>query len=231
MRICRHRSSLTFVIFSYLIFAITSVAAEDPEIMQSEDLETMQSYEEILMNPNELNEKAPRTFQVLFDTTKGEFTVEVTRAWAPKGADRFYNLVKNGYYDNCRFFRVVKGFMVQFGINGNPKLNAVWRSERFEDDPGKESNKRGYITFAHAGTNSRTTQLFINYADNSFLDAQGFPPFGLVIEGMEVVDAINDEYGENPDQRRIQLEGNVYLDQAFPNLDFINTAIIAPGSE
>ncbi|MEJ2108495.1 MAG: peptidylprolyl isomerase [Acidobacteriota bacterium] len=214
---------LTVMLATLLIFPIAPGSAQDPESMQLD--------QEILMNPNELNEKAPNTFQVLFDTSKGEFTVEVHRSWAPKGADRFYNLVKNGYYDNCRFFRVVKGFMVQFGINGDPQLNAVWRSARIEDDPGKESNKRAYITFAHAGPNTRTTQLFINYADNTFLDAQGFPPFGQVTKGMEVVDAINDEYGENPDQRRIQLEGNTYLEQAFPNLDFVKQAIIAPGSE
>jgi peptidyl-prolyl cis-trans isomerase A (cyclophilin A) len=214
---------LTVMLATLLIFPIAPGSAQDPESMQLD--------QEILMNPNELNEKAPNTFQVLFDTSKGEFTVEVHRSWAPKGADRFYNLVKNGYYDNCRFFRVVKGFMVQFGINGDPQLNAVWRSARIEDDPGKESNKRAYITFAHAGPDTRTTQLFINYADNTFLDAQGFPPFGQVTKGMEVVDAINDEYGENPDQRRIQLEGNTYLEQAFPNLDFVKQAIIAPGSE
>ena len=179
------------------------------------------------MNPTELNETAPDTFQVVFDTSKGEFTVEVTRAWAPKGADRFYNLVKNGYYDNCRFFRVVKGFMVQFGINGDPQINADLRSARFEDDPGQESNKREFVTFAHAGPNSRTTQLFINYSDNTFLDAQGFPPFGRVTKGMEAVDAITDEYGERPDQRRIQMEGNTYLESAFPNLDFIKSAKIA----
>jgi peptidyl-prolyl cis-trans isomerase A (cyclophilin A) len=183
------------------------------------------------MNPTELNEKAPETFEVLFDTSKGEFRVAVTRMWAPLGADRFYNLVKNGYYDNCRFFRVVKGFMVQFGINGDPELNTAWREARFKDDRGAESNKRGTITFAHAGPNTRTTQLFINYSDNGFLDSQGFPPFGQVVEGMETVDAINDEYGEKPDQRRIQLEGNAYLNQTFPNLDFINTAIIVPGTD
>jgi len=197
----------------------------------AEDMQPLSYPEEMIMNPNEMNETAPDTFQVLFDTSKGEFTVDVTRAWAPKGADRFYNLVKNGYYDDCRFFRVVKGFMVQFGINGDPQLNNSWRVSQFEDDRGKESNKRGMITFAHAGPNSRTTQLFINYADNSFLDAQGFPPFGQVTQGMEVVDAINDEYGENPDQRRIQLEGNGYLANAFPNLDYIKSAIIMPGSE
>ncbi len=214
--------SITLTVLFSLIFVIAAGSAQgrDP----------VQSYREKLMNPDELNDKAPNRFQVLFDTSKGEFTVEVTRAWAPEGADRFYNLVANGYYDDCRFFRVVKGFMVQFGINGDPQLNAVWRSARIEDDRGKESNKRTYVTFAHAGPNTRTTQLFINYADNTFLDAQGFPPFGQVIKGMDVVDAINDEYGEKPDQRRIQLEGNTYLNQTFPNLDFIKTAIIAPGT-
>ncbi len=182
------------------------------------------------MHPETFNEKAPATFHVLFETSKGDFTVEVTRAWAPRGADRFYNLVKNGYYDGCRFFRVVKGFMVQFGISGDPEVNAAWRAARFEDDPGRESNKRGYVTFAHAGPGTRTTQLFINYADNAFLDSQGFPPFGEVARGMATVDAINDEYGEKPDQRRLQTEGNAYLDQTFPNLDSIQRARIVPGS-
>ena len=212
--------------FIYMIALFIAVVP-----LSADDVQPVPSPQEMLMNPNELNEKAPNTFQVLFDTSKGEFTVDVTRAWAPRGADRFYNLVKNGYYDDCRFFRVVQGFMVQFGINGDPQLNTVWRSSQFEDDPRKESNKPGYITFAHAGPNSRTTQLFINYADNGFLDAQGFPPFGQVTKGMETVDAINDEYGENPDQRRIQLEGNAYLEEVFPNLDYIKSAIIVPGSE
>ena len=202
-----------------LVPAVTPGLAQDPDFTQS--------HQEILMNPTELNEKAPDTFQVLFDTSKGEFTVDVTRAWAPKGADRFYNLVKNGYFDDCRFFRVVKGFMVQFGINGNPKLNEVWRASQIDDDKVKETNGRGYITYAKTNLpNTRTTQLFINYGNNSFLDNQGFAPFGKVSKGMEVVDAINDEYGENPDQRRIQLEGNAYLKQAFPNLDYIKSATI-----
>lgn len=215
--------SLAFFTIFTLLLAVAPGSADDPE--------QVQSYEEKLMHPEELNEKAPETFQVLFNTSKGDFTVEVTRAWAPHGADRFYNLVKNGYYDNCRFFRVVKGFMVQFGINGDPKLNTVWRAARFADDPGKESNTRGTITFAHAGPNTRTTQLFINYADNTFLDPQGFPPFGRVTQGMEVVDAINDEYSEKPDQRRIQLEGNDYLGATFPNLDYINSTVIVGGAD
>jgi peptidyl-prolyl cis-trans isomerase A (cyclophilin A) len=218
MTIHKNLHSITLAKLITLLLAITPGFAQDPDVKLS--------LQEKLMNPSELNEKAPDTFQVLFDTSKGEFTVDVTRALAPKGADRFYNLVKNGYYDDCRFFRVVKGFMVQFGINGNPKLNEVWRASRIEDDKGKQSNLRGYITFAHAGANTRTTQLFINYSDNTFLDAQGFPPFGHVTKGMEVVDAINDEYGEKPDQRRIQLEGNSYLSQAFPNLDYIKSATI-----
>lgn len=214
---------LVFVNMIALFFTVASASAQD--------LKPSLPPQEMLMIPNELNETAPDKFQVLFDTSKGEFTVDITRAWAPKGVDRFYNLVKNGYYDDCRFFRVVKGFMVQFGISGDPQLNAVWRVSQFEDDPRKASNKRGTMTFAHAGPNSRTTQLFINYGDNAFLDAQGFPPFGQVTGGMEVVDAINDEYGENPDQRRIQLEGNTYLEQTFPNLDFVKSVIIVPGSE
>jgi peptidyl-prolyl cis-trans isomerase A (cyclophilin A) len=180
------------------------------------------------MNPTEMNELAPDKFQVKFDTSKGEFTVEVTRAWAPNGADRFYNLVKNGFYDNCRFFRVVENFMVQFGINGNPKLSSVWRAAPIKDDPAKQSNGRGYITFAMAGPNTRTTQLFINFKDNSFLDNQGFSSFGKVIKGMNVVDSIYNKYGEKPNQQNIQMQGNAYLEKDFPNLDFIKTTTIVP---
>src|SRR5262247_3664608 len=137
-----------------------------------------------LSNPASLREQAPATYKVRFDTTKGAFVVEVTRAWAPRGADRFYNLVKNGYYDNVRFFRVVSGFMVQFGINGDPALNNVWHAANIQDDPVKQSNKRGFVTFATAGPNTRTTQIFINFVDrNTFLDGQGFAPFGQVTDG------------------------------------------------
>jgi peptidyl-prolyl cis-trans isomerase A (cyclophilin A) len=186
---------------------------------------------EKLMNPAALTEKAPDVFQAQFETTKGAFVIEVTRAWAPLGADRFYNLVKNGYYDNCRFFRVLKGFMAQFGINGDPKVNAVWRPARIQDDPVKQSNKRGFVTYAMGGPNTRTTQLFINYNDrNSQLDAQGFSPFGKVISGMDIVDKLYADYGEGgeggPDQGRIQMEGNPYLEKSFPKLDFIKSAVI-----
>lgn len=187
---------------------------------------------EKLLKPAQLNEKAPDKFKVKFDTSKGEFVVEVTRNWAPIGADRFYNLVKNGFYDNCKFFRNIEGFMVQFGINGNPKISAAMRAAPIQDDPVKQSNLRGYITFAKTSLpNSRTTQLFINYADrNAALDSQGFSPFGKVTKGMNVVESLYNEYGGKPSdyQTEIQNEGNAFLDKNFPKLDFIKTATIMP---
>ncbi|NLT32443.1 MAG: peptidylprolyl isomerase [Acidobacteria bacterium] len=183
-----------------------------------------------LGNPALLKETAPEKFQARFTTSKGNFVIEVTRAWAPNGADRFYNLVKNGYYDNCRFFRVVDGFMVQFGINGDPGLNRVWNTATIKDDPVKQSNKEGYVTFATtAAPNSRATQIFINFADNPYLDRQRFAPFGKVVEGMDVVNAINKEYGEKPDQGKIMVVGNSYLQKEFPRLDFIKSATIVAG--
>ncbi len=187
-----------------------------------------------LADPAALNEQAPVTYKVKFDTSKGPFVVEVHRDWAPLGADRFYNLVKNGFYDNARFFRVISGFMVQFGINGDPAISARWRGARIGDDPVKQSNSRGFITFATAGPNTRTTQVFINYANNSGLDGQGFAPFGRVVSGMNVVDALYSGYGEGapsgagPEQGRVQSEGNAYLTSQFPKLDFIKSATIAP---
>jgi peptidyl-prolyl cis-trans isomerase A (cyclophilin A) len=184
---------------------------------------------EKLMNPAQLTEMAPEKFQVKFDTTKGEFIVDVTKAWAPNGADRFYNLVINGFYNNCRFFRVVKNFMVQFGINGDPKISRGMMNANIKDDKPKQSNTRGMITFAMSSQpNSRTSQVFISFRDNSFLDPQGFAPFGKVSKGMDVVDAINNEYGENPDQGQVQMQGNAYLQKAFPNLDYIKSATIIP---
>lgn len=179
-----------------------------------------------LMNPASLNEQAPATFKVKFDTSAGEFVVTVTRAWAPLGADRFYNLVKNGFYDGTRFFRVVPNFMVQWGINGDPDIQRNWRMANIKDDPaGVKSNGRGMITFANAGPNSRSTQLFINYKSNAFLD-KTFMPFGEVTSGMTVVDKINAKHGEEPDQGQIQANGNRYLQKAFPDLDFIKKATI-----
>jgi len=189
-----------------------------------------------LKNPAALKEMAPATYKVDFDTSVGMVVVEVRREWAPNGADRFYNLVKNGYFDDVRFFRVVPNFMVQFGISGDPALNSVWREARIPRDPVKQSNTRGFLTFAMqggpSGPDTRTTQVFINFGDNSPLDAQGFAPFGRVTKGMDVVDKIYSGYGEGapsgkgPDQSRVQSQGNDYLSKDFPKLDYIKKATI-----
>ena len=185
-----------------------------------------------LANPSALRETAPKTYKARFETSKGAFVIDVNREWAPNGADRFYNLVKNGFYDGVRFFRVLDGFMAQFGINGDPKVSATWREARIPDDPVKQSNRRGFITYAMAGPNTRTSQVFINYGDNSALDRQNFSPFGQVTSGMEVVDALHNGYGEGaprgqgPDQGRVQTEGNAYLTKNFPRLDFVKKATI-----
>jgi peptidyl-prolyl cis-trans isomerase A (cyclophilin A) len=184
-----------------------------------------------LMSPASAAAQAPAVFKAKFATTKGDFTVEVHRDWAPHGADRFYNLVKIGFFDDAAFFRAIAGFMVQFGIHGSPQVSAKWRDANIPDDPAAgQSNKRGAVTFATAGPNTRTTQLFINYGDNGSLDGMGFTPFGQVTEGMSVVDSLYKEYGEGapqgrgPDQGRLQSEGNAYLKQDFPQLDYIKTA-------
>jgi peptidyl-prolyl cis-trans isomerase A (cyclophilin A) len=183
-------------------------------------------------DPAKLTAKAPETFKVQFDTTKGKFTIEVTRSLSPNGADRFYNLVRSGYFKDVAFFRVIPGFMCQFGVHGDPTVSAKWRAAAIDDDPVKGSNTRGTITFATAGPNTRTTQLFINFGNNVNLDGMGFSPFGKVTAGMDVVDKINGEYGEGapggggPNQGRVQMEGNAYLKKDFPNLDYIKSATI-----
>ena len=181
---------------------------------------------EALKNPAALKEKAPEKFSVKFETTKGDFTIDVTRASSPNGADRFYNLVKNGYFEGVKFFRVVPNFVVQFGIHGDPSISAPWRDAKISDDPVKASNKRGFLTFAMAGPNTRTTQFFINLKDNVRLDSLGFSPLGEVTKGMEVVDKLFQEYGEQPNQREIQEKGNAYLDKEFPKLDGIKKATL-----
>lgn len=190
--------------------------------------------EKAYTDPAKLTEKAPESFKAKFTTTKGAFTIEVTRSLSPNGADRFYNLVKSGYFQDIAFFRVIPGFMGQFGIHGDPKVSAAWRGARIADDPVKSSNKRGSISFAMAGPNTRTTQFFINLVDNTSLDGMGFSPFGKVVEGMDVFDKINGEYGEGaprgrgPNQQLIQEKGNEYLKASFPNLDYIKSATIVP---
>ena len=197
-------------------------------------LPSLASAQASLKNPASLTEKAPATYKVKFDTSAGVFVIQVTREWAPLGADRFYNLVKAGYYDDVRFFRAIKGFMVQFGINGDPAVNTAWRNARIGADPVKQGNKPMYITYAMgASPDTRTTQVFINYGDNSAsLDKLGFAAFGQVVEGSDVVMKINTEYGEGaprgkgPEQGRAQTEGNAYMTKEFPRLDYVKKATI-----
>ncbi len=181
-----------------------------------------------LMNPSALKEQAPAIYKVKFATSKGDILIEVDRSWAPLGADRFYNLVKNGFYDGCKFFRIVNNFIVQVGMHPDPKVSRVWQDANFKDDPVTKTNRRGALTFATAGPNTRTTQIFINTktTGNAFLDTQGFAPCGRVIEGMEFVDSLYAGYGEAPDQTMIRAKGNAYLDEKFPKLDSIETATI-----
>ena len=172
-------------------------------------------------------EQAPETYQVLFETSKGDFTVEVHRKWSPNGADRFHKLVESGFYDECRFFRVLPGFMVQWGINGDPEVQKNWVKATMKVEPVVKSNTRGFITYAKSPQrNSRTSQVFINFGDNSRLDADGFAPFGQVVDGMDIVDAINAQYLGKPDQEQIQESGNAYLNKSFPKLDFIKKATV-----
>ena len=185
-------------------------------------------------DPSKATEKAPDQYKVKLHTSKGDIVIEVHRDWSPNGGDRLYNLVKIGYFQDVAFFRAVKDFMVQFGIHGDPTVNAVWRPASVNDDPpGKQSNTRGMVTFAKTGApNSRSVQLFINYKDNAMLDGMGFTPIGKVVEGMDVVDQINTEYGEGaprgqgPDQMRLQGEGNKYLKADFPRMDYILNATV-----
>jgi peptidyl-prolyl cis-trans isomerase A (cyclophilin A) len=183
-----------------------------------------------LLDPSKATAKAPDAFKAKFTTMKGDFVVQVHRDWSPNGADRFFNLVKMGFFDDTRFFRAVDGFMVQFGISGDPAVAKKWQEQGIADDPVKQSNKRGFVTFAQRGTpNTRGTQVFINYGDNSRLDAT-FAPFGEVVQGMEIVDSLYKGYGEGapmgagPDQGLIQAQGNAYLDAKFPKLDAIKHA-------
>jgi peptidyl-prolyl cis-trans isomerase A (cyclophilin A) len=173
---------------------------------------------------SQADEQAPESYQVEFETSAGNFTVEVTRKWAPNGADRFYELVQKEFYKECRFFRVIPGFMVQWGIHSDPGVQKNWRGATIPDDPTVASNQKGFITFAKTSApNSRTTQMFINYGDNARLDNQGFAPFGRVIKGMDVVEKINPKHSEDPDQELMQVQGNAYLKANFPDLDYIKS--------
>ncbi len=189
-----------------------------------------------LLDPSLANETAPDQFRVHFETTKGDFIVEVHRDWSPRGADRFYNLVRIGYFQEIAFFRVLRGFMAQFGIHGDPSVNRLWSNANIKDDPVKQSNQRSFVSFAKTGLpNSRSVQFFINYGDNeqkAALDRQGFSPFGQVVSGMEVVDSLYNGYGEGaprgpgPHQGMLQQQGNAYLKANFPKLDYVKKATL-----
>jgi homoserine O-acetyltransferase len=198
-----------------------------------------QSPPDILLSPQDArwNEPAPEVFRAAFETTRGTFSIDVHRAWSPHGADRFYNLVRHGFYDGIRFNRVIAGFIAQWGVSGYPEVTRIWKTRAIPDDPVRQSNVRGTIAFAMTGPDTRTTQIYISLADNSRLDAQGFSPFGRVAEGMDVVDQLYSGYGENAgggvragNQGPIEEGGNAWLDREFPLLDHIIRArIVTPG--
>ena len=194
------------------------------------------SYDRALLQPATLRAKAPAEYEVKFATTAGEFTVKVTRAWAPNGADRFYNLVRHHFYDGASFFRVLPGFMAQFGLSAYPEVSKVWEPANIKDDPIVQSNHRGYVSFATAGPNTRTTQVFINYGNNEALDKNGFTAFAEVSDGMEVVDKLYSGYGEGapdghgPSQELIGTRGRAYLEKNFPKLDSIQSATLVPAA-
>ncbi len=209
-----------------IMMTVTAVAQSSPA-QPERDTERI----EMLKTPSRLNETAPEIVRARFETSQGSFVIEVHREWAPLAADRFYNLVKHGFYDEARFFRVLEGFMVQFGLNGDPSIQSAWRMANLRDEPVRQSNLRGFVSFTReAAPHSRFTQVFISYRDNSYLDAEGFAPFGQVVEGMEVVEALYSGYGRAnvPDQRHIMREGNAYLLRDYPRLDFIKAAVIEP---
>ena len=193
-------------------------------------------YDPALLHPETLRAKAPAEYEVKFVTTAGEFTVKVTRAWAPNGADRFYNLVRHHFYDGASFFRVLPGFMAQFGLSAYPEVNKAWENATIKDDPIVQSNHRGFVSFATAGPNTRTTQAFINYGNNEALDRSGFSVFAVVSDGMEVVDKLYNGYGEGapdghgPSQDLIGNRGRAYLEKNFPKLDSIRSATLVPAA-
>jgi peptidyl-prolyl cis-trans isomerase A (cyclophilin A) len=232
------RLAAKMLLCTIAVFVFVALAGQTPAAFTGQTSPAPQSKpthagsDPALLHPTTLNAKAPDTYQVRFTTTKGDFVVQITRAWAPLGADRFYNLVKHGFFNDAAFFRVVPGFIIQFGLGPDPAVNAAWENASIKDDPVTQSNLKGTITFAQTQVpNSRSTQLFINLADNPGLDhsGQGFMPFGKVTSGMDVVQKLYSGYGERPDQDSITKQGKAYLDKNFPNIDSIKSAtIVAP---
>ncbi len=232
------KRTLTLIVLAILVVVIGiilyrhSKEKNKPVTAPQEAAKSQPAGSPSLLQPATLTAQAPDVYWAKFDTTKGAFVIKVTRAWAPVGADRFYNLVKNGFFNGASFFRVIPGFIVQFGISADPNVSAVWHDADIQDDPVTQSNTAGTVTFATAGPDTRTTQVFINLADNKNLDAQGFAPFGTVTEGMNVAQSFYSGYGEGapmgtgPDQHLIQTEGEAYLAKDFPKLDHIKTATI-----
>ena len=232
MKYCTARMKLGGAVLGLVLLLGCAGDADEDSDMTSEGPDMTNP----LMRPAELAETAPDIFRARFQTNEGAFVLEVNRAWAPNGADRFYVLVKNGYFDGVRFFRVIEGFMAQFGMHADPYVTAAWRNHPIPDDPVTQSNLRGYLTFAAtASPNSRTTQVFINLVDNTNLDEMGFAPVGQVVEGMEVVDNLYSGYGEGapmgngPLQHNILARGNAYLAESFPELDYVEQATIVGG--
>jgi peptidyl-prolyl cis-trans isomerase A (cyclophilin A) len=228
-----------FLLFALAVLAVSVAAQTQAPAKTAAPSKTpapakAPAFKRVLLNPAALVAKAPAEYEVKFTTTKGDFVVKVTREWSPLGADRFYNLVKNGFYDNATLFRVVREprpFVVQFGISAFPPVSAAWQRAVIKDDPVKASNKRGFITFATGGPNTRTTQVFINLGDNARLDGMGFSPFGEVTQGMEIVDQLYSGYGEDvtDKQGEIASQGNAYLQRRYPKLDrILKATVISP---
>lgn len=230
---------LLLAVLSFLISA--SAQGQTPNAAPAKMPETAPGaqttpFDPALLQPATLREKAPDVYDVKFVTTAGDFVIRVTREWAPNGADRLYNLVLHHFYDGASFFRVLPGFMAQFGISAHPRVASAWAQASIKDDPVTKSNHRGYVSFAMAGPNTRTTQMFINYGNNENLDKSGFSPIGMVTDGMKVVDKLYNGYGEGapdghgPEQGLVVSRGRAYLDQAFPKLDSIKTATLVPAA-
>ncbi len=239
----RYAIKIAFLSWACSIISIAAAAqtpapapAKKPAAEAAAPTAKTTSFDPALLQPETLRAKAPAEYEVKFVTTAGEFTVKVTRAWAPNGADRFYNLVRHHFYDGAAFFRVLPGFMAQFGLSAYPEVSKVWENANIKDDPIVQSNHRGFVSFATAGPNTRTTQVFINYGNNEALDKSGFSAFAVVTDGMEVVDKLYSGYGEGapdgrgPDQGLVGSRGRAYLEKGFPKLDSIRSATLMPAA-
>lgn len=232
----RKTSSIFICLMAFVICSTHPARADEQAKPAPENQAAKITAEKVnpaLLDPSLATERAPDAYRVKLETTKGDVIILVNRSWAPNGADRFYNLVKIGYYDEIAFYRVIRGFMAQCGFNGDPAVSAAWSRAKISDEPILQANTRGMVTFAMGGPNTRTTQFFINYVDNSYLEKHGsFAPFGKVISGMDVVDSLFSGYGEGaprgrgPSQARVMREGNSYLKQSYPSLDYIERATI-----